>query len=277
MRTRVEPLPDGSEHIALLHGPIVLAAKTGGDGLAGLIADDGRGSHSAPGPYLPLDRAPMLVGARERLAERVRPVAGQPLTFEIDGAIEPAAFRALTLRPLFRTHDARYMLYWRTATREAYPAVLAQIEAQERQHQALEARTLDRVIPGEQQPEVDHAFQGADTRTGLHLGRHYRDTGRFIGYRLQASAPVAAAAARPLELQLTFSGGDRNDGFRLLVNDRELATIRLEGERPDEFVDRRFPLPPDLAARARDGIRVKLVATGGSTARLFDVRLLEIR
>lgn len=277
MRTRVEPLPDGSEHVALLHGPIVLAAKTGSDGLAGLIADDGRGSHIAPGPYLPLARAPMLVGSRERLAERVRPVAGQPLTFVIDGAIEPAAFRALTLRPLFRTHDARYMLYWRTATREAYPAVLAQIEAQERQHQALEARTLDRVIPGEQQPEVEHAFQGEDTRTGLHLGRHYRDTGRFISYRLRATARVTAAAARPLELQLTFSGGERSDGFRLLVNDRELATIRLEGDRPDDFIDRSFPVPPDVAARAQDGLRVKLVAAGGRTARVFDVRLLEAR
>jgi DUF1680 family protein len=273
MRTRVEPLPDGSEHVALVHGPIVLCAKTGNEDLTGLIADDGRGSHIAPGPYLPLDRAPMLVGARERLAERVRPVAGEPLTFAIDGAIEPAAFRALTLRPLFRTHDARYMLYWRTATREAYPAVLAQIAADERQHQALEARTLDRVTPGEQQPEVEHRFQGEDSRTGLHLGRHHRDTGRFISYRLRASAH-AGATPRPLELRLTFSGGDRNDGFRLLVNDRELATIRLDGERPDEFVDLSYPLPSDLAARAGDGIDVKLVAVGGRTARLFDLRLL---
>jgi hypothetical protein len=166
------------------------------------------------------------------------------------------------------------MLYWRTATREAYPAVLAQIAAGERQHQALEARPLDRVSPGEQQPEVEHRFQGEDSRTGLHLGRQHRDTGRFISYRLRASARAGAMAARPLELRLTFWGGDRNDGFRLLVNDRELATIRLDGKRPDEFVDLSYPLPPDLAASAKDGIDVKLAAVGGRTARLFDLRLL---
>jgi DUF1680 family protein len=276
MRTRVEPLPDGSDHVALLHGPIVLAAKTGSEDLAGLIADAGRGSHIAPGPYLPADRAPMLVGERERLAARVRPVAGQPLTFEIDGAIEPAAFRGLRLRPLFRTHDARYMLYWRTASREAYPAVLAQIEARERQRQVLEARTLDRVTPGEQQPEIEHAFQGEDTGVGLHLGRHYRDTGRFISYRLQVPARAATHPARrlELELQLTFFGADRSDGVRLFIGARELATIPLAGQRPDDFVDVTVPVPPELAARADEGLDVKLVATNGRTARLFDLRLL---
>jgi hypothetical protein len=276
MRPRLEALPDGSDHVAILHGPIVLAAATGSDDLAGLIADDGRGSHIAPGPYLPLDRAPMLVGERGRLAEHVRPVAGQPLAFRLDGAIEPAASRALTLRPLFRTHDARYMLYWRTASREAYPRVLAQLEARERHDRELEARTLDRVVPGEQQPEVEHAFQGDDTRTGLHLGRHYREAGRFLGYRLQ-TPPSIAPGAVPLELQLTFSGGDRSDGVRLLADERELASISLDGRRPDDFVDLVFPLPADLAARAREGLRVKLVAASGRTPRLFDVRLLRAR
>jgi hypothetical protein len=274
MRTRLEALPDGSDHVAFLHGPIVLAAKTGTEDLAGLVADDGRGSHIAPGPYLPLDAAPMLVGERERLGQRVRPVAGQPLAFTIDGAIEPAAFRALELRPLFRTHDARYMLYWRTASRQAYPAVLAQIEAHERERLALDARTLDRVAPGEQQPEVEHGFQGEDTRTGLHLGRAYRDTGRFMSYRL-AGAARAAGSARSLELRLTFWGADRSDGLRLLVDERELAQLRLEGKRPDEFVDFTFPLSPDIAVHAKDGIRVKLVAGSGRSARLFDLRLLE--
>jgi len=272
MRTRVEPLPDGSDHVALVHGPIVLAAKTGTEDLAGLIADDGRGSHIAPGGYLPLERAPLLVGERERLADRVRPLAGEPLTFEIDGAIEPAEFRGLKLRPLFRTHDARYMLYWRTASREAYPTVIAQLEASERQRQALEARTLDRVAPGEQQPEVEHAFQGEDTRAGLHLGRHYRDTGRFIRYRLRARSGIASGAA--LELQLTFSGADRSEGFRLLVGDRELAPIALEGRRPDELVDVTVPVPAELVARASEGLDVELVATTGRTPRLFDLRLL---
>ncbi|HTV19288.1 MAG TPA: glycoside hydrolase family 127 protein [Polyangiaceae bacterium] len=277
MRTHVEPLPDGSDAVAVLRGPIVLAAPTGNEALDGLIADDGRGSHIAPGPYLPLEQAPMLIGAREQLAKHVVPVAGQPLTFRIDGAIEPAAFRQLELRPLFRTHDARYMVYWRTASRAGYPALLAQIEAHERERQALDERTLDRVTPGEQQPEVEHAFQGEDTRTGFHLGRHYRETGRFIGYRLRAPARAAAKAASPLELQLTFWGADRCDDLRLSVGERELAVLTLDGQRPDEFIQRTIVVPAELAARARDGLGVKLIAGSGRCARLFELRLLEPR
>jgi DUF1680 family protein len=269
MQTRVEPLPDGSDYVAILHGPIVLAAKTGSEDLDGLIADDGRGSHIAPGPYLPLERAPMLVGDRGALSTQIKPVRGKAMTFSASGLIQPSAFQTLELAPLFRTHDARVMVYWRTATRETYPLVLEQIEATERKRQALESRTIDQVTPGEQQPEVDHAFKGEDTKTGMHLGRPFRDTGRSIAYRLKASTRAA-----PLELLLTFSGADRNDGFRLLVNDHEIAVIQLEGERPEQFVDLTFPIPSDVASAATNGISVKLIAGSKRTSRLFGVRLL---
>lgn len=275
MRTRVEQLPDGSDYVAFAHGPLVLAAETGSEDLLGLVADDGRGSHIAPGPYLPLEQAPMLVGERERLAERVRPLGGEPLTFQILEDVEPAAYRGLRLRPLFRTHDARYMLYWRTTSREAYPDVLAQIEAQERRRQALDARTHDRVAPGEQQPEVEHAFQGEDTRTGLHIGRLFRDTGRFIRYRLRARRAPPATARRSLVLQLTFSGADRSNGFRVLVNGRELDPITLDGQRPDELIDRCVTVPAQVSESASDDLRVEIVAGAGRTPRLFDLRLLE--
>jgi hypothetical protein len=279
MRTRAEGLPDGSDYVALMHGPIVLAARTGtedldGPDLGGLIADDGRGGHVAPGPLLPLDRAPMLVGDRDGLAAQVRPVPGRPLTFEANALIRPTAFNALRLEPLFRVHDARYIVYWRTATAAAYPAVVRQIEADERQRQALQARTLDQVIPGEQQPEVDHQYQGADSSTGVRVGRHWRDTGQWISYRLKA--PEGTDPDIAVELLLTFDGGDRNEGFDLLVDGRRLATISLQGDAKDTFVERRIALPRDLGrAAVRQGITIKLVAAAGRrTSALFDVRLL---
>jgi hypothetical protein len=177
------------------------------------------------------------------------------------------------VQPLFRTHDARYMVYWRTTTPAAYPAVLKEIEARERERQALEARTLDQVMPGEQQPEVDHLLEGEDLATGIHLGRRWRDAGGWLAYRLKAPA-----GSGPLELMLTFFGGDKNDGFELLANEREIATIQLKGDRPDDFINLTFALPPDLAVTARqDGIAVKLVALGKRTSRIFGVRLLRAR
>ena len=116
MRTRLERLPDGSDYAAIMHGPILLAARTGTEQIDGLIAGPGRMAHTSPGPYLPLDAAPMLVGDVDALAARVEPVPGRPLTFRAPEAIRPASARGLELVPFFRVHDSRYMIYWRVAT-----------------------------------------------------------------------------------------------------------------------------------------------------------------
>ena len=113
MRTTIERLPDKSNYVAILHGPIVLAAKTGTEQLDGLIAGDGRMAHVSPGPDLPLDEAPMLVGDVATLADHVRPAAGRPMTFTASELIRPAQARNLELVPFFRVHDSRYMIYWR--------------------------------------------------------------------------------------------------------------------------------------------------------------------
>lgn len=270
MRTHVERLPDGSDYVAVLHGPIVLAAKTGTEEMTGLIADDGRGSHIAPGAYLPLERAPMLVADADALEKQIVPVAQRTLVFNASHLVRPEGFRQLELAPLFRTHDARYMVYWRTTTPAMYPAVVREIEASEAQRMALEARTLDQIAVGEQQPEVDHQFNGEETKSGVLLARRWRDTARWMTYRLKANKKVPAA-----EIMLTFYGGHRHDGFKLLIDDKEIATIRLTGAQPDKFIEMTYPLSADIASiAATAGVAVKLLTEGERTSPLFEIRLL---
>ena len=168
-------------------------------------------------------------------------------------------------------------MYWRTATAAAYPAVVRQIEADERERQALQNRTLDQVTPGEQQPEVDHQYQGQDSNTGVRMGRHWRDTGKWISYRLKA--PDNTDPTTAIELLLTFYGGDRNPGFDLLADGRRLVTLTLKGDAKDTFVERKIALPQDLVKNAiRQGIILKLVAAARQrTASLFDLRLQRVR
>lgn len=274
MTTRVEGLPDGSDWLAVMHGPLMLAARTGTDDLDGLIADDGRGSHIAPGPYQPLDGAPMLVGNRDALAAGIVPVPGQPLVFSAAALLRPGQFRNLRLEPLHRVHDARYMAYWRTTTPADYPAVVAAIQAAERERQALDARTLDQIQPGEQQPEVDHDYQGHDSTTGTMLGRPWRDAGKDFSYRL--STRRAVDEATPLALQLTLFGGEWQAGMDVQVDGRTLAAITLDGGGPDDLVVEHIDLPPAVAAAARThGVRVHFSAHAGRrTPRLFEVRLV---
>ena len=61
MYNSVKYLPNLPQYIALMHGPIMLAMKTGTEDLAHLIADDSRFGQLATGKKLPIDQAPILV------------------------------------------------------------------------------------------------------------------------------------------------------------------------------------------------------------------------
>jgi hypothetical protein len=272
MRTRIERLPDASDYVTIVHGPIVLAAKTGTEGIAGFIAGDGRMAHVSSGPYLPLDSAPMLVGDVHRLAEHIRPVPGRPLTFQAADVIQPTHARELELVPFFRVHDSRYMVYWRAVAPEAYEAVVARLEAEEKSRLALEARTVDRVTPGEQQPEVEHNLRGDGSNTGVTHGRTWRDATGWFSYDLQAGA-----AKGPLELLVTYSAGDRGRQFDIVVSNRVIGSVALDARYPDRFVDVTYVIPADVVAAAADGVlTVKFIAKQGSRAGgVYDIRLIQ--
>ncbi|MFC2129792.1 DUF4986 domain-containing protein, partial [Bacteroidota bacterium] len=61
MHTTIEHMPNVPNYIALLHGPILLGAKTGTEDLKGLVADDGRWGQIASGQRLPIDKAPIII------------------------------------------------------------------------------------------------------------------------------------------------------------------------------------------------------------------------
>jgi len=270
MRTSVETFPDGSRFAAVVHGPIVLAAVTGEDALDGLVADDGRFSHIAPGPYLPLDEAPALVGELESLADHVRPVPGKPLTFSAPEIIEPEARRDLELVPFFRVHDARYVMYWPVATPDEYEEARAALAAKEAGRLALAARTVDQVAPGEQQPEVEHDLRSEASTTGVYLGRRWREATSWFSYDLQ-SVPGEA-----LELQVTYYGGDRGRSFDILVDGQPVAAVELGGEDRDRFVDATYEIPSGVTDADDDGVlTVRFAAREGSrTAAVYGLRLL---
>ena len=112
MHITTETMPNVPEYIAILYGPVVLGTKTGTESLQGLIADDGRWSHIANGPKIPLETAPVLVGNLSEIPEKIKPIEGKNLQFEAKTLIKPDSFSDLVLEPFFRIHDARYMMYW---------------------------------------------------------------------------------------------------------------------------------------------------------------------
>jgi hypothetical protein len=63
------------------------------------------------------------------------------------------------------------MMYWQ---RYSTPADFARARRRRRRKKAerlaLDARTIDQVAPGEQQPESDHAFKGEGADAGINPG-----------------------------------------------------------------------------------------------------------
>lgn len=269
MHTTVEGLPDGSPWYAILHGPIVLAHPAGTWELTGLRADDARMAHEAGGPTVPLDQVPALLTKADMIPSKVvaDPAAG-PMHFRLLDVVEPSAPEGLTLIPFFRLHDARYQMYWETTTRDVLAARKEQLAAAEQARAAREAATLDWVAPGEQQPEVEHAYQGEQTETGIHNGRRWRH-GRLIQYTLDTRGEKAAV------LSVTYSGDDDGRTFDIFANDTLIATQDLRAEKRGEFIEKLYAIPGPVLASATDGrVTIKLVAKKWLAGGVYDVRLL---
>lgn len=276
MTTRLEQMPDKSNYYAVLHGPVVLAAKTNPfpEEKLNFFADDSRMGHIASGPVSPLQAAPVLVSDTPAFAGRFKPVSGRPLTFVAPGLVQgkdgnEGREDKLAFVPFFRVHDSRYMVYWPYSTAADLAATRAKAAEDEAARLELDARTIDQVAPGEQQPESDHFFKADGGESGLAKGRRWRHATSWFSYDLTDKKSEARA------LRLTYSKGDAGRRFDILINGQLLAEVKLDAKAPEEIYSVDYPIPPALVAAARGKLVVKFVGRDGSVAGgLYGLRLL---
>ncbi len=274
MQTHLEAMPGKSNYYAVLHGPIVLAAKTQvfANEKLNFIADESRMGHIAQGPVCPLESAPMFVidnQNRKNILNKFKPIEGQLLTFTAPGLIQGKNAETLKFIPFFRLHDARYMLYWPTTTTEQLAGLQAGIAKAEAARLALDAQTIDQVAPGEQQPESDHFFKAEGADTGINNGQRWRHATGWFSYELSDKKLQAKA------VRLTFSRLDAGRTFELLVNDRLIQTIVLGKDAAQEMYTQDYALPAELVRASRGTLVVRFVAHPGSVAGgVYGVRLL---
>lgn len=272
MHTRIEHLPNVPEYVALLHGPIVLGAKTGAESLRGLVADDSRWGHIAHGARLPIDKAPILVvDELAQLPAKLQPVKGKPLHFTFSN-LKMENPVAVELEPFYSIHDARYMMYWMALTNSQYRSYLDSLSVAEKEAIALQARTVDAVAPGEQQPEVDHGMQTSRSRTGTNQDRFYREAanGGYFSYNLNTDGETA------LSLLVQYWGAEWGSRkFELYVDDQKLATEDNTGRwNVSKFQTVEYKIPEEML-RGKKTIRVKFQSVQGNTAGgVYGVRLL---
>jgi len=271
MQTKLEYLPDQSDWASILHGPIVLAAKTDTTDLVGLFADDSRMGHVANGPMYPIDEAPMLISENRDFSDNIQSVTGKPLTLQYTGTVYPDKYQNIELIPFFMVHDARYIVYFPVNTPDELEKRKFEMERREQAMLALEAQTIDHVATGEQQPESDHNFKGERTESGIYENRYWRHAHGWFSYDLKDPNKQART------LRVTYFGVDKGRTFDILLNNKLLVTVSLDGSKGHQFVDVDYNIPQNIIDTIENGIlTVKFVAHENSMAGgVFDIRLLK--
>lgn len=247
MRLRTEATGDDPSTIALLHGPVVLAA------------DLGPTDQPFAGP------PPALVSAN--LISGFTPVDAAQGRFRTQGIGRPAD---LAFAPFFAQRDRRTAVYFRAFDEAGWAREQVALAAAEARHQAITARSVDVVHLGEMQPERDHNLTADNSYPVTYRGRHGRDARNHGWFEF-----VAAVRPGPLVLQATYWGEERNKLFDILVDGTKIATQRLDGSRPGEFFEIDYPIPEELTrGKERVAIRFRPATNRDRCGPVFGVRVL---
>ncbi|MBO4849456.1 MAG: glycoside hydrolase family 127 protein [Prevotella sp.] len=273
MHNSVKYLPNVPQYIALMHGPIMLSMKTGTEDLAHLIADDSRFGQYASGKKLPINEAPILIKDDiDAIANDLKPVAGRPLHFTLNTKMENGIHNEI--QPFFEIHDSRYMMYWLALSEANYKEYLDGLAKAEQERQALEARTVDKVQPGEQQPETDHQMETDQSHTGNSNDVFYRDAnnGHYFSYLMQTGGKSNLS----LRLKYWGVGEWKTHEFDIFVDDQLIMSVNNTGKyRISEFKYETYPIPEELL-KGKTQVRVKFVAKPRKQiGEIYEVRLVE--
>lgn len=272
MHNTIEHLPNVPQYVALLHGPITLGMKTGTEDLAHLKADDSRFGQLATGKTLPIDKAPYLIPDDiETLADCLEPIPGKPLHFRLNCRMENAIEGEL--QPFFEIHDSRYMMYWLALSKDGYKEYIANLAKEEEARQTLERMTVDKVQPGEQQPESDHFMETDDSRKGVTNDVAFRDAqnGHYFSYLMQTGGKT------DLALRIRYWGQDewRTCEYDLFVDDVLVQSVNNSKKwRSSQWKYETYTIPAEVL-EGKTQIRVKFVAKPHrQIGEIYEVRLL---
>ncbi|HEX3248598.1 MAG TPA: beta-L-arabinofuranosidase domain-containing protein [Pyrinomonadaceae bacterium] len=242
MSLRLEPMADNPQRVAVLYGPTVLAGDLGAEQQSWSVS-----------------LMPALVADGAEPSKWMKPVAGTPVTFRTASVGRPAD---LTLYPFYRMHHKRYAVYWDLLNEQQWNEREASYNKELERMRRLEAATIDFVQPNDPQLERDHNMQGERTEAGDNAGRNWRHArdGGWLSFDLKV------LPEQPIALVCSYWGsetGPRN--FDILVDGKKIAAQSLHNDKPGEFFDVTYAIPPELT-RGKNKITIRFQAQPGNFA-----------
>jgi hypothetical protein len=263
MRLRVDYLPHDPDFAAFFYGPILLAAPLGAEGLT---HDDFYGDGGGPMALrtLPLAKAPCIIGTARKALAQIRHAHGSRLAFTL-----PAAWpENITLVPFYTIHFQRYAIYLPCISRAEYDRRQRALGAEEAMVRDLDARTVDRVLIADGASEQAHHLMAERSNTGSAVAPYarWRDGAGWFSYEMKVRPD------RPVTLFCAYWGADTGRVFDVLVDGKAIATERLTGSRPGEYLRVQHAIPGALT-RGKEHVTVRFEARDGTVAGgVFDLR-----
>ena len=236
LELRLEEAPGDENTIAVLRGPMVLAADLG----------------PADQPFEAA--APALVGTD--LLANFEPVEPQQAIYRATTIARPSA---LTFTPFYKNYHRRSAVYFRRFTDAEWASEERAFVAEQARQKELAVRSVDVMHLGEMQPERDHNLTSEISYPVVYRGRQGRDarTGGFFAFRMKTRPG-------PLILQATYWADERARKFHILVEGQRLATQTLRPDKP-VFFDVDYEIPEALT-RGKETVLVRFEPEPGNTA-----------
>jgi len=249
---RLETMPDDSNRVAVMFGPLVIA------GDLGPIAD----SASRNAMYVPV----MMTGNRDP-SSWIKPVEGKPNTFKTVNTGRP---HDVEMKPFYTIFNRRYSIYWDLFNEERWKTRQEEYISEQENIKKLEAAEIDFVQPGEMQPERKHNFKGEKTSPGSFKERANRESrGGWFSFDLKVIPDAANAIV--IDYWGGFPGAKT---FDILVNSKVITTENITNKKEGQFFSIQYDIPEEIS-RGRFKITVKFRAHPGNMAGpVFGIRTI---
>ena len=250
---RIEAMPDDSNRIAVMYGPLVLAGDLG-------PVDD---PASKDAMYVPV----MMTGSRNP-EEWMKPVKGSPNTFMTENTGKP---RDVIMKPFYTFFNRRYSVYWDLFTGERWNKKQEEYNAERERFKKMKENEIDYVQPGEMQPERNHNFRGEKTGPGMFKERAYREArGGWFSFTLKVNPDIPNALA--VEYWGGFPGAKT---FDILINNRKIVTENISNKKDGHFLTIEYDIPREIT-KEKSEVIVKFLAHKDNTAGpVFSVRTIK--
>lgn len=275
MHVEIEELNHLPSYVSVVRGPIVLASRLQSDvPMPGLVAGDHRWGHIAGGPLVSVFDTPLLIGNRKDMGKKLnslKPDSNDGFTYTTHGIFENGG-KDVVLEPFNGIHDSRYTIYFLSMNPKEYAAYQQDARRDEQLKLALDARTVDAVNTGEQQPEADHQMKSAGSSSGNFNGEPWRDAsnGGFFSYVMNTDN------REDLTLRIRYWGNENGIGnMSILLDETPLAKVNNVGKwNKKGFVDEEYSIPAELL-KGKKTVNVKFQTDKGeASGGIYHVRLL---